>query len=57
LEFEENELIISNGRLEGEDDIIEKGEINEDSKQGRFIARTDRAGAAMVGVDVPPSVG
>ena len=57
MEFEENELIISNGRLEGEDDIIKKGEINEDSKQGRFIARTDRAGAFMVGVDVPPSVG
>ena len=32
LEFVENELIISKGRLEGEEDIIEKGEIDDGSK-------------------------
>ena len=56
MEYVENELIISNGRLEGEDDIIEKGEINEDSERGRFIARADRVGGAMVVVEVPPAL-
>jgi hypothetical protein len=57
LEFVENELIISKGRLEGEEDIIKKGEIDDGSKRGRFITRANRVGGAMVGIEVPPSVG
>ena len=48
---------MSKGRLEGEDYVIEKGEINDDFEQGRYIARADRVGGAIVGVEVPPSVG
>ena len=58
MEFVEDKLIISKGRLEGEADVIEKGEIDDDSEQERYIARADdRVGGAMVGVEVPPSVG
>ena len=53
----EDELLMSKGRLEGEDYVIEKGEINDDFEQGRYIARADRVGGAIVGVEVPPSVG
>jgi hypothetical protein len=45
------------GRLEGEEDIIEKGEINDDSEQRRYIACADRVGNDIGGVEVPPSVG
>ena len=51
LEFIENELIILKGRLEGE------GEIDDDSERGRFIARANQVGGAIVSVEVPPSVG
>ena len=58
LEFVEDKLLISKGRLEGEADIIKKGEIDDDSERGRYIARTDdRVGGAMVGIEVPPSIG
>jgi len=45
------------GRLEGEDDVIEKGEIDDDSKRGRYIACVDQVGGAIVGVEVPLSIG
>ncbi len=57
MEFVEDELLILKGRLEGEDNVIKKGEIDDDSKQGRYIARADRVGGDIVGVEVPPSVG
>ena len=56
-EFIEDELLILKGRLEGEEDVIEKGEIDDDSKRRRYIARTDQVGNAIVGVEVPPSDG
>ena len=57
MEFVEDELLISKGRLEGEDDVIKKGEIDDDSEQGRYIARAaNRVGGAMVGVEVPPAL-
>ena len=54
MEFVEDELLISKGRLEGEDDVIEKGEIDDDSEQGRYIARADQVGGAIVSVEAPP---
>jgi hypothetical protein len=45
------------GRLEGEEDVIEKGMIDDDTKRRRYIARADRVGNVIVGVEVPPSVG
>ena len=45
------------GRLEGEEDVIEKSEIDDDSEQRRYIARADRVCNPIVGVEVPPSVG
>ncbi len=57
FEFVEDELLILKGRLEGEEDVIEKGEIGDDSEQTRYIACADRVGKAIVGVEVPPSVG
>ena len=57
MEFVEDELLISKGRLEGEDDVIEKGDIDDDSERGRYIARADRVGGAIDNVEVPPSVG
>ena len=57
MEFIEDELLISKGRLEGEENVIEKSVIDDDSEQGRYIARADRVGNAIVGVEVPPSVG
>ena len=58
FEFVEDELLILKGRLdEGEEDVIEKGEIDDDSERRRYIARADRVGNAIVGVEVPPSVG
>ena len=57
FEFVEDEPLMLKGRLEGEEDIIEKGEINDDSERRRYIARDDRVGRAIVGVEVPPSVG
>ena len=35
MEFVEDELFISKGRLEGEDDVIKKGVIDDDSERGR----------------------
>ena len=57
FEFVEDEVLILKGRLEGEDDAIEKSEIDDDSEQRRYIAHADRVGNAIVGVEVPPSVG
>ena len=57
MEFVEDELLISKGRLEGEVDVIEKGDIDDDSERGRYIARADRVGGAIDNVEVPPSVG
>jgi hypothetical protein len=57
LKFVEDELLISKGRLEGEDNVIKKGEIDDNSEQGRYIACTNWVGGAIVGVEVPPSVG
>jgi hypothetical protein len=57
FEFVEDEPLMLKGRLEGEEDIIENGEINDDSERRRYIARTDRVGNAIGGVEVPPSVG
>ncbi len=57
FEFVKDELLMLKGRLEGEEDIIEKGEINDGSKQRRYIARADRVENAIGGVEVPPSVG
>ena len=57
FEFVEDELLMLKGRLEGEEDIIEKGEIDDDSKRRRHIARADWVGNAIGGVEVPPSVG
>ena len=57
FEFVEDELLILKGRLEGEEDVIEKSEIDDDSEQRRYIARADRVGNAIVGVEVPPSIG
>ena len=56
-EFIEDELLILKGRLEGEEDVIKNGEIDDVSKRRRYIARADRVGKAIVGVEVPPSVG
>jgi hypothetical protein len=56
-EFVEDELLMLKGRLEGEEDVVEKGEIDDDSERRRYIARADRVGNAIVGVEVPPSVG
>jgi hypothetical protein len=50
-------FLILKGRLEGEEDVIEKGEIDGDSERRRYITRADRVGKAIVGVEVPPSVG
>jgi hypothetical protein len=52
-EFIEDELLILKGRLEGEEDVIEKGEIDDDSERRRYIARADRVGNAIVDVKVP----
>jgi len=57
FEFVEDELLMLKGRLEGEEDIIEKGEIDDDSERRRYIAHADRVGNAIGGVEVPPSVG
>ena len=57
FEFVEDEPLMLKGRLEGEEDIIEKGEIDDDSERRRYIACADRVGKAIVGVEVPPSVG
>jgi hypothetical protein len=57
LEFIEDEPLILKGRLEGEEDVIEKSEIDDDSERRRYIAHADRVGKAIVGVEVPPSVG
>ena len=57
FEFVEDELLMLKGRLEGEEDIIEKGEIDDDSERRRYIARADRVGNAIVSVEVPPSFG
>ena len=57
FEFVEDELLILKGRLEGEEDAIENSGVNDDSNQRRYIARADRVGNAIVGVEVPPSVG
>ena len=56
-EFVEDELLILKGRLEGEEDVIEKGEIDDDSERRRYIACAERVGNAIGGVEVPPSVG
>ena len=57
FEFVEDEPLILKGRLEGEEDVIEKSEIDDDSQQRRYIARANRVGNAIVGVEVPPSIG
>ena len=57
FEFVEDEPLILKGRLEGEEDVIEKSENEDDSERRRYIARADRVGNAIVGVEVPPSVG
>jgi len=57
FEFVEDELLILKGRLEGEEDVIEKSEIDDDSERRRYIARADRVGNAIVGIEVPPSIG
>ena len=57
FEFVEDELLILKGRLEGEEDVIEKGEIGDDSEQTRYITRADWVGNSIVGIEVPPSVG
>ena len=57
FEFVEDEPLILKGRLEGEEDVIEKSEINDDSERRRYIARADRVSNAILGVEVPPSVG
>ena len=57
FEFVEDEPLVLKGRLEGEEDIIEKGEIDDDSERRRYIARADRVGNAIGGVEVPLSVG
>ncbi len=57
FEFVVDELLIVKGRLEGEEDIIEKGDIDDNSERRRYIARANRLGNAIGGVEVPPSVG
>ncbi len=57
FEFVEDELLILKGRLEGEEDVIEKSEVDDDSERRRYIAHADRVGNAVVGVEAPPSVG
>ena len=57
FEFIEDEQLILKGRLEGEEDVIEKGDIDDAFERRRYIARADRVGNAIVGVEVPPSVG
>jgi hypothetical protein len=57
FEFVEDEPLMLKGRLEGEEDIIEKGEIDDDSERRRYIARAERVGNAIGGVEVLPSVG
>ncbi len=57
FEFVEDESLMLKGRLEGEEDIIEKGEIDDDSKRRRYNAPADRVGNAIGGVEVPLSVG
>jgi hypothetical protein len=44
FEFIEDELLMLKGRLEGEEDVIEKGEVDDDSKRRRYISRADRVG-------------
>jgi hypothetical protein len=57
FEFIEDELLMLKDRLEGEEDVIKKGEVDDKSKRRRYIARADRVGNAIVGVEVPRSVG
>ena len=57
FEFVEDEPLILKGRLEGEEDVIKNGEIDDVSKRRRYIARANGVGKAIVGVEVPPSVG
>ena len=58
FEFVKDELLILKGRLdEGDEDVIKKGEIDDDFKRKRYIARAERVGNAIVGIEVPPSVG
>ena len=57
FEFVEDEPLMLKGRLEGEEDIIEKGEIDDDSERRRYIACAERVGNAIGGVEVLPSVG
>ena len=57
FEFVEDELLISKGRLEGEENVIEKSVIDDDSEQGRYIAHADRVGGTIVSVEVLPSIG
>jgi hypothetical protein len=45
------------GRLEGEEDVIKKGDIDDDSERRRYIARADQVGNVIVGVEVPTIVG
>ena len=47
---------MTKGRLEGEDDVIEKGEMDDNFEQGRYIACADRVGGAIVGVKSPPAL-
>ena len=54
MEFVEDELLISKGRVEGEDDVIEKGKIDDNSEQGRCISLANRICGAIVGIEVPP---
>jgi len=57
FEFVEDELLILKGRLEGEEDVLKKGVIGDDSERTRYIAHADWVGNAIVGIEVPPSVG
>jgi hypothetical protein len=57
FEFVEYEQLMLKGRLEGEEDIVKKGEIDDNSERRMYIARADRVGNAIGGVEVPPSVG
>ena len=56
FEFVEDEPLILS-RMEGEEDVIEKSEIDDNSERRRYITCADGVGKAMVGVAVPPSVG
>ena len=57
FEFVEDELIMLKGRLEGEEDVIEKDEIDDNTEQRRYIAHADWVVNVIVSVEVPPSVG